>query len=72
MDSGSDAGASLWSLQPVARPAECALETGGKAEGMESSRSRHMQVSELFSMEACDQAVVVYLVATEVGTFPPM
>jgi len=36
MDSGSDAGASLWSLQPVARPAECALETCGKAEGMES------------------------------------
>jgi hypothetical protein len=28
-------------------------------------------VSELFSMEECDQAVVDFLAATEVGKFPP-
>jgi hypothetical protein len=30
-----------------------------------------MQVSELLSMEECDQAVVDFLAATEVGKFPP-
>jgi hypothetical protein len=30
-----------------------------------------MQVSELFSTEECDQAVVDFLAATEVGKFPP-
>jgi hypothetical protein len=31
-----------------------------------------VQVSELFSMEKCDQAVMDFLAATDVGKFPPM
>ena len=30
-----------------------------------------MQISELFSMEKCDQAVMDFLAATDVGKFPP-
>jgi len=30
-----------------------------------------MQVSELFSMEECDQAVMDFLAATDVGNFAP-
>ena len=30
-----------------------------------------MQISELFSMEICDQAVMDFLAATDVGKFPP-
>ena len=40
-------------------------ETGWKA-----GRCRHVQISELFSLEICDQAVLDFLVATEVGKFP--
>jgi hypothetical protein len=29
------------------------------------------QVSELFSMEICDKAVMDFLAATDVGNFPP-
>jgi len=36
-----------------------------------SSPSPHAQVSELFSMEQCDQAVMDFLATTEVGNFPP-
>jgi len=43
----------------------------GKAKGWKAGRCRHVQVSELFSMEECDQAVVDFLAATEVGKFPP-
>jgi len=35
------------------------------------SRCRHVQISELFSMEKCDQAVMDFLAATDVGKFPP-
>jgi len=43
----------------------------GKVTGWKAGRCRHGQVSELFSMEEWDQAVVDFLAATEVGKFPP-
>ena len=43
----------------------------GKATGWNSGRCRHVQLSELFSLEQCDQAVMDFLAATEVGKFPP-
>jgi hypothetical protein len=33
-------------------------------------RARHVQISELFSIEECNQAVMDFLAATEVGKFP--
>jgi len=42
----------------------------GKVTGWKEGRCRHVQVSELFSTEECDQAVVDFLAATEVGKFP--
>jgi len=69
--SSTDAGASLPPLQPMERPAEDALEDSGKATGWKAGRCRHVQISELFSMEKCDQAVMDFLAATDVGKFPP-
>jgi len=43
----------------------------GKATRWKAGRCRHVQVSELFSRDECDQAVMDFLVATEVGKFPP-
>ena len=43
----------------------------GKATGWNGGRCRHVQISELFSMEKCDQAVMDFLAATDVGKFPP-
>jgi hypothetical protein len=43
----------------------------GKATGWKAGRCRHAQISELFSMEKCDQAVMDILAATDVGKFPP-
>ena len=43
----------------------------GKATGWTAGRCRHVQISELFSMEKCDQAVKDFLAATDVGRFPP-
>ena len=43
----------------------------GKATGWKAGRCRHVQVSELFSRDECDQAVMDFLAATEVGKFPP-
>jgi len=43
----------------------------GKATGWNAGRCRHVQISELFSVEECDQAVIDFLAATEVGKFPP-
>ena len=43
----------------------------GKAMGWKGGRCRYMQISELFSTEECDQAVMDILTATEVGKFPP-
>jgi len=46
-------------------------KAAGKVKGWKAGRCRHVQVSELFSMEECDQAVVDFLAATEVRKFPP-
>jgi ribonuclease HI len=43
----------------------------GKVTGWKEGRCRPVQVSELFSTEECDQEVVDFLAATEVGKFPP-
>jgi hypothetical protein len=43
----------------------------GKATGWKAGRCRQVQVSELFSMEKCDQVVMDFLMATDVGKFPP-
>jgi len=42
----------------------------GKATGWKVGRWRHVQISELFSVEEYDQAVIDFLAATEVGKFP--
>jgi hypothetical protein len=46
-------------------------EAAGKVTGWKAGRYRHVQISELFSMEECDQAVVNFLAGTDVGMFPP-
>jgi len=43
----------------------------GKATGWKAGRCRHVRVSELFSRDECDQAVMDFVAATEVGKFPP-
>jgi len=43
----------------------------GKVTGWKAGRCRHVQISELFTMEECDQAVIDFLAATDVGKFPP-
>jgi hypothetical protein len=43
----------------------------GMATGWKAGRCRHVQVSELFSRDECDQAEMDFLAATEVGKFPP-
>ena len=43
----------------------------GEATGWKAGRCRYVQISELFSVEECNQAVMDFLVATEVGKFPP-
>jgi len=43
----------------------------GKATGWKLGRCRHVRISQLFSVEECDQAVMDFLAATEVGKFPP-
>ena len=42
-----------------------------KDAGWRTSRYRHVQMSELFPRETCDQAVMDVLVATDVGKFMP-
>ena len=39
--------------------------------GWKAGRCRHGQISELLTIHDCDQAVMDFLVATEVGKFPP-
>jgi hypothetical protein len=46
-------------------------KTVGQTTGWKAGRCRHVQVSELFTIEECDQAVMDFLAATEVGKFPP-
>jgi hypothetical protein len=43
----------------------------GKATGWKAGRCRRSQVSELFSMEICEKAVMDFLAAADVGKFPP-
>jgi len=42
----------------------------GKVTGWKAGRCQHVQASELFSMEQCDQAVMNFLATTDVGKFP--
>jgi hypothetical protein len=42
-----------------------------KATGWRAGKCRHMQVSELLSMEKCDKAVMDFLAATDVWKNPP-
>jgi ribonuclease HI len=44
----------------------------GKATGRKTGRGRQVQISELFSMEICDKAVMDFLAAADLGKFPPM
>jgi len=46
-------------------------KTVGQTTGWKAGRCRHVQISELFTIEECDQAVMDFLAATEVGKFPP-
>ena len=46
-------------------------EAVGKAMGRKAGRCRQVQISELFSVEECDQAVVDFLAASEVVKFLP-
>jgi len=43
----------------------------GIATGFKVGRCWHVQILELFTIEQCDQAVMDFLVATEVGKFSP-
>ena len=43
----------------------------GQATGRKAGRCRHVQISELFTVEECDQAVMDFLAATEVMKFLP-
>ena len=43
----------------------------GKDTGWKVGRCRHVQISEQFSMDICDQAVMDCLAATDFGKFPP-
>lgn len=43
----------------------------GKAMGWKEGRYRHMQISELFSIDEYDRAVIDFLGATEIGKCPP-
>ena len=46
-------------------------KTVGQTTGWEAGRCPHVQVSELSTMEECDQVVMDFLAATEVGKFLP-
>jgi len=43
----------------------------GKATEWRAGRCRHLEVSELLSIEKCDKAVMDFLAATDVRKFPP-
>jgi len=69
--SSRDAGVSLPPLQPMENQQTTLWKTVGKAPGWNAGRCRHVQMSELFSMEICQQGVMDFLAATDVGKFPP-
>jgi hypothetical protein len=43
----------------------------GQATGWKAGRCRHMQISELFTIEECNQVAMDFLAATEGGNIPP-
>jgi len=43
----------------------------GQTTGWKAGRCRHVTISELFTIEECDQAVMDFLAATDVGKFRP-
>jgi len=43
----------------------------GKVTEWRAGRCQHVQVSELLSMETCDMMVMDFLMATDIGKFPP-
>jgi len=57
---------SLWRVQQ-----KTLWKSVGKATGWKAGRCKHIQISELFSIEECDQEVMEFLPATGVGTFQP-
>jgi hypothetical protein len=46
-------------------------KTVGLTTGWKAGRCRHVQISEHFTIEECDQVVMDILAATEVRKFPP-
>jgi hypothetical protein len=46
-------------------------KAAGRAMGLKVGRCWHVQISELFSLEKCDQAVMDFLTATDEGSFLP-
>ena len=42
----------------------------GKATEWKAGRCRHVHVSELFSVKKCDQVVMVFMAATDIGKYP--
>jgi len=46
-------------------------KTVGQTTGWKAGRCRHVQISELFTIEECAQEVMEFLVATDVGKFHP-
>jgi len=46
-------------------------KTVGQASGWKAGRCCHVQISELFTIQQCVQAVMDFLAATEVGKLPP-
>ena len=46
-------------------------KTVGQATGWKAGRCRHMQISELFTIEERDKSLMDYMAATEVRKFPP-
>jgi hypothetical protein len=70
-DCAPDAGAPLPPLQPMERPAEDTVEDSKTGNRLDAGRGRHVQISDLFTIEECDQEVMYFLAVTEVGKFPP-
>jgi len=46
-------------------------KTVGQGTGWKAGRCRHKQISELFTIEECDQAVMDFFAATDVTMFLP-
>ena len=69
-DCGPAAEAPLPPLQQMERPAEDTVENSGTDNRLESGRCRHIQISELFTIEEGNQAEMDFLATTEVGKSP--